>query len=110
MKIIILAVDVGVGCCLSETSVLLASPHGVTTQRSNINIITAVKTSNLNNFHSSSNINRVIKLRRTRQVAHEVLMWEVRKVYKTVVGKPERTSPLERHRHGWEGNIKVDFQ
>jgi hypothetical protein len=33
-----------------------------------------------------------------------------RGVYKVYVGKPERKRPLGRPRHGWEDNIKMDFQ
>ena len=31
-------------------------------------------------------------------------------VYRVVVGRPERKSPLGRPRHRWECNIKMDLQ
>jgi hypothetical protein len=31
-------------------------------------------------------------------------------VYKVLVGKPEGKRQLGRRRHGWEDNIKMDFQ
>jgi hypothetical protein len=31
-------------------------------------------------------------------------------VYRVLVGKPERKRPLERTRHRWEDNIKMDLQ
>ena len=34
---------------------------------------------------------------------------EVR-VYRVLVGKPERKRPLGRHKHRWEDNIKMDLQ
>jgi hypothetical protein len=36
-------------------------------------------------------------------------MWEVRKTYKILVGKPERKTPLGRARRRWEDNIKMDL-
>jgi len=33
-----------------------------------------------------------------------------RGVYRVLVGKPERKSPLRRPRHKWEDNIKMDVQ
>jgi hypothetical protein len=35
-------------------------------------------------------------------------MGEERKVYKVLVGKPERKRPLGRPRHRWEVGIKMD--
>jgi hypothetical protein len=37
-------------------------------------------------------------------------MGEERGVYMVLVGKPEEKRPLERPRHRWEGNIKMDVQ
>jgi len=37
-------------------------------------------------------------------------MGEKRGVYRVLVGKPERKKPLERPRHRWEDNIKMDIQ
>jgi hypothetical protein len=33
-----------------------------------------------------------------------------RGVYRVLVERPERRRPLERPRHIWEDNIKIDFQ
>ena len=33
-----------------------------------------------------------------------------RGVYRVLVGKPERRRPLERPRHRWENNIKMDLR
>ena len=35
---------------------------------------------------------------------------ERRRLYRVLVGKPEGERPLERPRHRWEGNIKMDLQ
>jgi hypothetical protein len=37
-------------------------------------------------------------------------MGERRHAYRVLVGKPERKRPLERHRHRWGNNIKMDLQ
>jgi len=37
-------------------------------------------------------------------------MGERRGVYRVLVGKPEGTRPLGRHRHRWEDNIVMDLQ
>jgi hypothetical protein len=37
-------------------------------------------------------------------------MGEGRGVYRILVGRPEGRRPLERLRHRWEDNIKVDLQ
>jgi hypothetical protein len=37
-------------------------------------------------------------------------MGERRDVYRASVGRPEGKRPLGRPRHGWEDNIKKDFQ
>jgi hypothetical protein len=37
-------------------------------------------------------------------------MGEERKVYKVLVGKPERKRPLERPRHRWEDGIRMDLR
>jgi hypothetical protein len=37
-------------------------------------------------------------------------MGEERGVYRVLVGKPEGKKPLERHRHRWEDNIRIDIQ
>jgi hypothetical protein len=37
-------------------------------------------------------------------------MGEGRKVYKVLVGKPERKGPLERPRHRWEDGIRMGLR
>jgi len=37
-------------------------------------------------------------------------MGEIRGVYNVLVRNPEGKRPLERHRHRWEDNIKLDLQ
>jgi hypothetical protein len=52
----------------------------------------------------------MIKSRRMRWVGHVARMGEGRGVYRVLVGRPERKSPLGRPRHRWEDNIKVDLR
>jgi len=63
----------------------------------------------LNDLHSSPSIVRVIKSRRMRWVGHLARMGERRGVYRVLVGKPDGKTPLGRHRHRWECNIKMDL-
>ena len=56
---------------------------------------------------SSTNIFRVIKLRRMRWVGHVARMGERRGVCRVLVGKPEGKRPLGRPRRRWEDNIKT---
>jgi hypothetical protein len=37
-------------------------------------------------------------------------MGEKRNAYEILVGTPERKRPVERHRHRWEDNIKMDLR
>ena len=37
-------------------------------------------------------------------------MGEIRGAYRVLVGKPEVRRPLERPKHRWEDNIKIDLQ
>jgi hypothetical protein len=64
----------------------------------------------LHGLYSSRSIIRVIKARRMRWVGHVARMGEVRGAYNILVGRPERRRPLERPRHRWEDNIKVDLR
>jgi len=41
---------------------------------------------------------------------HVVHMGEERGVHRVLVGNPEGKRPLERTRHRWEDNIKIDLQ
>ena len=45
-----------------------------------------------------------------RWTGHVVRMWEIRGVYRLLVGKPEGKKPIGRPRLGWEDNIKMDLQ
>jgi hypothetical protein len=58
------------------------------------------------NLYSSSNIIRIIKLRRMRWAGHAARMGEKRNVYRLLVGKPEGKRPLGRLRRRWIDNIK----
>jgi len=64
----------------------------------------------LNDLYSSPNIVRVIKSRKMRWAGHVARMEERRGVYRVLVGKPERKSPLWRPRRRWDDNIKMDLQ
>jgi hypothetical protein len=60
-------------------------------------------------LYSSPNIIRVIKSRRLRWAGHVARIGERRGAYRDLVGKPEGSRPLERPRHRWEDNIKMDL-
>jgi hypothetical protein len=64
----------------------------------------------LYNLYSSPNIVRTIKSRRLRWAGHVADMGEGRGVYRILVGKSEGKRPLERPRHRWEDNIKLDLR
>ena len=64
----------------------------------------------INDLYCSPNIVRVIKSRRMRWVVHVARMGEGRRIYRVLVGKPEGKRPLERPRHRWEDNIRMDLQ
>ena len=57
----------------------------------------------LRDLYFSIYVIRVIKSRIVRWAGH------VGGAYRILVGKPEGTRPLGRHRRRWEDNIKVDF-
>jgi hypothetical protein len=63
----------------------------------------------LHNLYSSPNIVRMIKSRRMRWAGHVARMGEGRGVYRVLVGRAEGKRPLERPRHRWEDNIKMDL-
>jgi hypothetical protein len=62
----------------------------------------------LNDLYSLPNIVHVVKSKQMRWAGHGVCMGEDRGVHR--VGKPEGKRPLERPRHRWEDNIKMDLQ
>jgi hypothetical protein len=64
----------------------------------------------LNDLYSSPNIIRVIKSRRMSWAGHVARMGEGRGAYRVLVGRPEGRRPLERPRHRWEDNIKMNLQ
>ena len=45
-----------------------------------------------------------------RCAEHVARMGEERGVHRVLVGKPEGKRPLERPRHRWEDNIRMDIQ
>ena len=53
----------------------------------------------LNDLYSSPNIVRLIKSRRMSWAGHVASMGERRGLYRVLVRKPERKSPLRRPRH-----------
>jgi hypothetical protein len=59
-------------------------------------------------LYSSPDIIRQITSRRMRWAGHVARMGEARKVYRVLVGKPERKRPLRRLRHRWEDGIRMD--
>jgi hypothetical protein len=60
-------------------------------------------------YSSPDNIGQ-IKSRRMRWAGHATRMGEKRKLYKVLVGKPEREGPLGRPRRGWEYGIRMDVR
>jgi len=63
----------------------------------------------LNDLYPSPNIVRVIKSRRMRWAGHVTRMVDERGVYRFLVGKPEGKRLLERPRHRWVNNIRMDL-
>ena len=52
----------------------------------------------------------MIKSRRLRWAGHVAPISERRGVYRVLVGKPEERRPLERPKHRWEDNNKMNLQ
>ena len=63
----------------------------------------------LHDVYCSPNIVRMIKSRRMRWAGHVVHMGEKRDVYRVLVGKSKRKSPLGRPKRRGEDNIKMDL-
>jgi hypothetical protein len=63
----------------------------------------------LHNLYSSDII-RQVKSKRMRWTGHVARMEEERKVYKVLVGNPERKRPLGRPRRSWEDGIRMDLR
>jgi hypothetical protein len=61
-------------------------------------------------FYSSPDIIRQVKSRRMRWAGHVARIGEESKVYKVLVGKPERKRSLGRPRRRWEDGIRMDFR
>jgi hypothetical protein len=51
----------------------------------------------------------MMKSRRMRWTEHIERMGEMRNVYRTLVGMPQRRKPLGRPRRRWVDNIKMDL-
>jgi hypothetical protein len=51
----------------------------------------------------------MIKSRRMKWAGHAACIGEKRNPYWCLVGKPEGRRSLERYRHWWEDNIKMDL-
>jgi hypothetical protein len=64
----------------------------------------------LHNFNSSPYVTRMIISRETRWVGYVGHLEGVRTVYKVLFGKPEGKRPLERLRHRWEDNIRMNYK
>jgi hypothetical protein len=64
----------------------------------------------LNDLYFSSNIVRMIKLRKVRWAGQVAYMGKWRGVYSVLVGKPEGKRPFGRPRRRWVYNIKMDLQ
>ena len=61
-------------------------------------------------LHSPPNIIRVIKSRRKKRTGHVAHMGGRRGAYRTLEGKPQGKSPLEKPRCRCEEHIKMDLQ
>jgi hypothetical protein len=63
----------------------------------------------LRNLYSSPSIIKMIKSSTMRLAGHVARMGEKRNAYRILVGKPERKRRLERPRHRWVDNIRLDL-
>ena len=74
-----------------------------------VNYIDDIRRLKVNDQYCSANFTWVIKSRRMGWAGH-VARGERRGVYGVLVGKPEGKGQRARLRHGWDDNIKMDFQ
>jgi hypothetical protein len=63
----------------------------------------------LHDLYSLPSIISTTKSRRMRLAGHVARMGEKRNAYRLLVGKPEGKRPLERPRHRWVDNVKMDL-
>jgi hypothetical protein len=64
----------------------------------------------LRNLYASQNDIGLTKSRRMRRAGHIACIGYVRNAYYILVGIPERTGPLERHRHRRKDIIKMNLR
>jgi CTP synthase (UTP-ammonia lyase) len=64
----------------------------------------------LHNLYASPHIIRMIQSRRMRWAGHMARMGEMRNTYKILIGISEWKSPLGRHRHRYEVNIRMHLR
>jgi hypothetical protein len=64
----------------------------------------------LHALYSSPNIIRVFKSKRLIWARHVARMVDSRDAYRVSVEKPRGKRPLERPRHRWENNIKINLR
>jgi hypothetical protein len=64
----------------------------------------------LHNLYYLPSIIRSIKSRRMRWTGHVARVVENMNAYSALMGKPEGERQLERPRHRWEDNIKMDLR
>jgi hypothetical protein len=64
----------------------------------------------LNDLCSSTNIVRIIKLRRIGWAGYVARIRDRRGVYSVLVGEPQGRRPLRRPRRRWKDNIMMDLQ
>jgi hypothetical protein len=69
-----------------------------------------LRSGELHNLYPSPDIIRQIKSRRMRWAGHVASMGEGRKVYRVLVGKPERKKSHGSPRRRWEDGIRMDLR
>jgi hypothetical protein len=61
-------------------------------------------------LYNSTDIIRVIKLKKIKWMEHVARMGEMRNAYNILVGIPEVKGPLGRPRRRWEDTIRMDLR